>query len=207
MSLKKPLATPHRTFWTPLRLATTLLVFGLLISFGVASCNSREETPPATTSKPNTEAARAANALPANVLRAELKSLNGNPIKLSAYSGKVLLVNLWATWCGPCRSEIPELVKLYKEFKSQGFEVVGLSTENPDASREMVRDFVRAYDMNYAVGWISPDVAVELMRDNSNIPQSFIITRDGRVAKRFIGFSGSRTPPQLRQAIEEALKT
>jgi glutathione peroxidase-family protein len=202
MSLNK---LPQGTFWTPLRLATTLLVFGLLISFGFASCNSNE-TPPA--AKPNAEpGGRAANALSATILGAEMKSLNGNPIKLSAYSGKVLLVNLWATWCGPCRSEIPLLVKLYKEFQSQGFEVVGLSTENPDSSREMVRDFVRAYEMNYAVGWISPDVAVELMAGNGNIPQSFIITRDGRVVKRFVGFSMSNTPPQLRRAIEEALKT
>jgi glutathione peroxidase-family protein len=207
MSLKKPVATPPRKFWTPLRVATTLLVFALLASLGLSSCNSHEETP-ATTSKTNTEpASRPANALPTNVLDAELKSLNGNPIKLSAYSGKVLLLNVWATWCGPCRNEIPELVKLYNEFKSQGFEVVGLSTENPDASQESVRDFVRAYEMNYAVGWISPDVAVQLFQGNGNIPQSFIITRDGRVVKRFVGFSISNTPPQLRRAIEEALKT
>jgi glutathione peroxidase-family protein len=203
MSFNKHVGTPQRTFWTPLRLATTLLVLGLLISFGTASCNSREGTPPATKPEP---AGRAPNALSVNVLDTEQKSLNGNPIKLSAYSGKVLLLNLWATWCGPCRSEIPELVKLYKEFKSQGLEVVGLSTENPDASRESVRDFVRAYEMNYAVGWISPDIAVELMAGNGNIPQSFIITRDGRVVKRFVGFSPSNTPPQLRRAIEEALK-
>src|SRR5687768_15974211 len=152
MSLNKPVGTPQKTFWTPLRLATTLLVFGLLISFASASCNSREATPPATTTKPNAEpGGRATNALPATVLGAELKSLDGNPIKLSAYSGKVLLVYLWATWCGPCRNEIPELVRLYKEFKSQGLEVVGLSTENPDASRDGVRDFVRAYEMDYAV--------------------------------------------------------
>jgi glutathione peroxidase-family protein len=206
MSFNKHVGTPQRTFWTPLRLATTLLVFGLLISFGFASCNSREGTPPATS--PNAEpAGRATNALPATILDAEQKSLNGNPIKLSAYSGKVLLVNLWATWCGPCRSEIPELVKLYKEFKDQGFEVVGLSTENPDSSREVVRDFVRAYEMNYAVGWISPDVAVELMQGNGNIPQSFLITRDGRVVTRFVGFSSQGTPPKLRKAIEDALKT
>lgn len=183
-------------------------MFGLLVSLSLASCNSREETP-ATKSKSNTEPAGPAtvNTLPANVLEAELKSLNGNPIKLSTYSGKVLLVNVWATWCGPCRNEIPELVKLYKEFKSQGFEVVGLSTENPEASVDSVRDFVRAYEMDYAVGWIGGEAAVSLMRGNGNIPQSFIIARDGRVIRRFIGFSSVNTPPQLRRAIEDALKT
>jgi len=208
MSLKKPVPVQEGTFWTPLRLATTMLVLGLLISFGFTSCNSREETS-VTTPKPAAEPAsrNVPNTIPANVLEAELRSLNGNPIKLSKYSGKVLLVNVWATWCGPCRNEIPELVKLYKEFKSQGLEVVGLSTENPDASVDNVRDFVRAYSMNYEVGWISEDVAVALMRGNGNIPQSFIIARDGRIVRRFVGFSSVNTPPQLRRAIEDALKT
>lgn len=184
----------------------TLAVFVLLFSLGLSGCNSSEETP-ANTSKPNTDPANRANTLPPNVLDAELRSLNGNPIKLSDYSGKVLLVNLWATWCGPCRNEIPELVKLHKEFKAQGFEVVGLSTENPDASVDMVRDFVRAYSMDYAVGWVSGDVAATLMQGNGNIPQSFIIARDGRIIRRFIGFSMARTPPELRRVIENALKT
>lgn len=202
MSLKKPVR--RQRFWTPLRIASTLLATALLASLGLASCNSREETP--ATNKPNAGPARA-NTLPPNVLEAELRSLSGQPIKLSDYSGKVLVLNVWATWCGPCRSEIPELVKLYKEFRGQGLEVVGLSTENPDASINQVREFVRAYNMDYPVGWMSQDVAVTLLRDNGNIPQSFIIARDGRVIRRFIGFSMANTPPQLRKAIEDALKT
>lgn len=202
MSLKKPVR--RQRFWTPLRIASTLLAIALLASLGLASCNSREETPP--TNKSSAGPARA-NTLPTNVLEAELRSLSGQPIKLSDYSGKVLVLNVWATWCGPCRSEIPELVKLYKEFRGQGLEVVGLSTENPDASINQVREFVRAYNMDYPVGWMSQDVAVTLLRDNGNIPQSFIIARDGRVIRRFIGFSMANTPPQLRKAIEDALKT
>lgn len=207
MSLKKPVAMPPGAFWTAPRVASTLSMFVLLFSVGLSSCNSREETPATTNTNSEPATRTTVNALPPLVLDSELRSLNGQPIKLADYSGKVLLVNLWATWCGPCRKEIPELVKLHKEFKSQGFEVVGLSTENPDASVNDVRDFVRAYSMDYAVGWISEEVAIALMRGNGNIPQSFVIARDGRILRRFIGFSSVSTPPQLRRAIEDALKT
>jgi len=102
--------------------------------------------------------------------------------------------------------EIPELVKLYNEFQPQGFEIVGLSTENPDASAEAVRNFVRNYRMDYQVGWAPSDVAIALMRGDTAIPQSFLIARDGRIIKRFVGFSREKTPPVLREAVEAALK-
>ena len=136
----------------------------------------------------------------------ELKALTGDPIKLSNYQGKVFVVNLWATWCGPCRVEIPELVKLYKENRKRGLEVVGLSTENPEASAEKVRQFVQDFEINYRVGWATPEVAIALMQGRDAIPQSFVIGRDGRVVKRFVGFNPATTPPLLKQAVEDALK-
>jgi thiol-disulfide isomerase/thioredoxin len=144
--------------------------------------------------------------LPAAVRDAEMKAVTGTPIKLSDYSGKVLLLNLWATWCGPCRMEIPELVKVYKEYRGQGLEVVGLSTENPEASADGVRRFMQEFEMDYRVGWSPPEVSITLMQGKDAIPQSFVISRDGRILKRFIGFNYRDTPPQLRQAIEDALK-
>jgi peroxiredoxin len=139
------------------------------------------------------------------VLDAENPGAKGASIKLSDYSGKVMLVNLWATWCGPCRMETPELVKLNKEFKERGVEVIGLSTEDPEASAGAVNDFVRAYKVDYQVGWARREVALALMQGRTNIPQSFIIARDGRILKRFIGFNPQSTPPQLKQALEQAL--
>jgi len=144
--------------------------------------------------------------LPPAVRDAEMKAVTGTPIKLSDYSGKVVLLNLWATWCGPCRMEIPELVKVYKEYREKGVEVVGLSTENPEASAEGVRRFVQEFEMDYRVGWSPPAVSIALMQGRDAIPQSFVISRDGRVLKRFIGFNYQSTPPQIRQAIEDALK-
>ena len=215
----------HRTriqkhFWTPARLALTFLTLSLVAAFGISSCNSNDErragpagvasdsgtgrngAPPAR----NAPAAPAAlTTLPPTVLDAQLKSVSGPPIKLSNFSGKVLIVNLWATWCAPCRSEIPELVKIHREFRSKGLAVVGLSTENPDASAQSVKNFVRDFNMDYHVGWATADVAITLMQGRDAIPQSFVISPDGRVLKRLVGFNPLTTPPQLRQAIEDAL--
>ncbi len=85
--------------------------------------------------------------------------------------------------------------------------MIGLSTENPDASAESVRDFVREYNVDYHIGWATRDLALTLMQGRDSIPQSFIITRDGRILKRFVGFNPQATPPQLRQALQDALKS
>ena len=205
MSSKKRAEVQRQTFWTPLRVVTTFIALALLAAFGVSSCTSHDEKTATTTSAPSS--AVAGNALPANVRDSELRAAEGGTLRISDYSGKVLLVNLWATWCGPCRIEIPELVKIHKEFQSRGVEMIGLSTENPDASEQTVREFVRTFNIDCRVGWATPDVAVTLMQGRDSIPQSFIITRDGRIVKRFIGFSPDSTPPQLRQALEDALKS
>jgi len=184
-------------FWTPLRVVITLIAFGLLAAFGVSSCNSIDP--------PSKSATRSAALLPQPVLEAENRASSGGPIKLSNYSGKVLLVNLWATWCGPCRMETPELVKLHQEFRDRGVEMIGLSTEDPDASAQSVSNFVRQYNVDYQIGWANHEVVMALMKGQTNIPQSFIFARDGRILKRFIGFNPTATPTQLRQALEEAL--
>lgn len=213
-------ANNGKRLWTPARIAFTILVLSLLAAFGISSCSSSDETRPTPPgagvakngTAANNGAAPARNpapatvvTLPASVTDAELRAVSGAPIKLSNYAGKVLLVNLWATWCGPCRQETPELVKLHKEFRSQGVEVVGLSTENPDDSADAVREFVHNYNVDYRVGWASQEVAITLMQGRDAIPQSFVISRSGRVVKRFVGFNPIATPPQIREAIQEAL--
>lgn len=207
MALKQQ-ETGSIKFWSPLRIVSTVIVLGLLALFAATSCNSNDPETTVNTSKPAaTGPAEPAAMLtvPAVVLDTEMQGSNGEPIKLSNYSGKVLVVNLWATWCGPCRNETPELVRLYKEYQKQGLEVVGLTTEDPVRSAETVKEFVREYNVNYPVGWAPREVQIALMQGRGSIPQNFIVTRDGRIKKRFIGFHPIKTPPQLKAAIEEAL--
>lgn len=203
------------------RLGLVLLLF--VVSWA-SSCNSTEEVAkkgaPAVSPAPKASSEfTGLTALPANVLDAELKSVRGAPIKLANYSGKVLVVNFWATWCGPCRLETPELVQLHKEYRSQGVEMVGLSTDDPKFSADSVRDFVKDFQVEYPIAWATSQVASSLMlsattdiaqtyvRGRDAIPQSFVVARDGRIVKRFIGYNQMSSPPQLKQAIEEALKS
>ncbi len=199
-------------------MAFTIAVLSLLAAFGISSCSSsdeKRENPPSVGSTGGNNAAPSLKSappgpapivtLPSSITETELRAVTGAPIKLSSYAGKVLLVNLWATWCQPCRLETPELVKLHKEFRPQGVELVGLSTENPDATAESVRKFVQDFNVDYRVGWATPEVAIALMQGRDAIPQSFVISRNGRVVRRFVGFNPMSTPSQIRQAIQEAL--
>ena len=130
----------NKRFWTPGRIVITLVAVGLISAFGLSSCNSNET--PATNAPTNrvvitSAPANRANttappvtsvAVPANVRDTTFKTLNGESAKLSDYSNKVVVVNMWATWCGPCRQEIPELVKMSNEYKARGLVVLGLAT-------------------------------------------------------------------------------
>src|SRR6266540_3034915 len=87
--------------------------------------------------------------LPENVMQASINLLDGQKAKLADYSGKVLIVDLWATWCGPCRQEIPHLVELAKEYKSKGVEVIGLTKEDPENQPEAVKQFSELMNINY----------------------------------------------------------
>ena len=204
MSERKNEVTKIR-FWTPLRVACTVIALGLLAAFGVSSCNSNDPQPVSRSTSAPTKPNASLSMLPRPILEAENKAASGDPIKLANYSGKVMLVNLWATWCGPCRMETPELVKLHKEFQSRGVEMIVLSTEDPAASAESVSDFVREFNVDYHIGWATREVAQTLMQGRTSIPQSFVIARDGRIVKRFIGFRPDQTPELIKQALEEAL--
>ena len=215
MSAMKKIKSEKR-LWTPTRIAGTVLVLSLIAAFGISSCSSSDERRPnqpapgvaaerSVPLPPRNVAPAPITMLPASVTDAELKAVSGAPIKLSNYAGKVLVVNLWATWCGPCRQETPELVKLNKEFHSQGVEVIGLSTEDPEDSADDVREFVHNFNVDYRIGWSGQQVAVALMQGRDAIPQSFVISRSGRIVKRFVGFNLMATPDQIREAIQEAL--
>lgn len=139
------------------------------------------------------------------VLQANFKTLDGQTKKLADFSGKVVIVDLWATWCSPCRQEIPHLIEMAKNYKSKGVEVIGLTNENPATDSQKVKDFSKQFKINYPLGWADPSMQVGLMNGRNGIPQTIIIGRDGKVKKHFVGFSPIISPPQMKAALEEAI--
>ena len=188
-----------------LRLAIVSYYIGDLVPVATAATptpvNANASTP-----APAPAAPPAVPDLPPEVSVVPLKDVNGASFKLADFFGKVMVINLWATWCGPCRQEIPELVKLHKEFHARGVEMIGLSTENPDTSAEKVRKFIQDFQIDYRIGWAPVEVGAPLMQGNDAIPQIVVISRDGWILKHYVGFSPANTSPQLKQAIEDALK-
>jgi thiol-disulfide isomerase/thioredoxin len=115
----------------------------------------------------------------------------------------VVVLDIWATWCGPCRLEIPHLVELSNEYKAKGVEVIGLTTENPAEDEEAVRAFAKEFNINYKLGWATADLAMPLMQGSNSIPQTFVIAPGGRVLNRFRGFSPSLAG-MIRSAVDKA---
>jgi thiol-disulfide isomerase/thioredoxin len=139
------------------------------------------------------------------VLETSFRLVDGGSRKISDYSGKVLVVDLWATWCRPCRQEIPHLIEMANEYKSKGVEVIGLSTEDPEADAQLVRDFSQQFKINYPIGWAEMPLAGQLMNGRDGIPQTIIIGRDGKVKRHFVGFNKAISVPQMKAALEEAV--
>lgn len=209
---RKSGTTPSR-FWTPTRIG--LIGGGIILIAVIASTFFRSsKTPHAETAPANIPniAARRAPArsaglteLPSEMIQADIEMLTGKLVRLTDYNGKVVVIDLWATWCGPCRVEIPHLISLRNEFKDRGLEVIGLTTEDKATSSEAVRDFVKEFKINYPVGWANREVAATLLSRSGTIPQTLVIGRNGKVHKHLVGFHPRLSPPQLRAAIEEAI--
>ncbi len=117
----------------------------------------------------------------------EVKDSNGQTFRLADYKGKVVLLNFWATWCGPCKIEIPWFMDFEKNYKDHGFAVVGISLD--DDGWEVVKPFVASRRMNYRVAL--GNMQIERLYGGGDgiqsVPTSFIIDREGKVADVHVG--------------------
>jgi len=112
-----------------------------------------------------------------------LPNLTGQKLNLSSYRGKVVLLDFWATWCDPCRDEIPHFVELQKKYGDQGLQIIGVSM---DDGPEPVRDFYQRFKMNYPVVMGNAKTG-ELYGGVLGLPIAFLIGRDGRISAKHIG--------------------
>lgn len=124
-----------------------------------------------------------------------VKDMNGASVRLADYRGKVIVLNFWATWCGPCQLEIPELVETYAHYKDQGVVVLGISI---DDSAETLRAYAPQKNINYPVLLMQDDVD-EAYGPIFGVPVTFFIGRDGTISRKHFG-------PVTKAQVEREIK-
>jgi thiol-disulfide isomerase/thioredoxin len=142
--------------------------------------------------------------VPAAIAQSEIKDLEGNTFKIEDKKGKVVLINLWATWCGPCRAEMPELVALQEKYRDKGFEIIGLDTD--DESVEEINAFAERMKLNYQLGYADGKILSEFIKITrlSGIPQTMIINREGKMVL-VIGGGGTRAVNNIKEMVEKTV--
>ncbi|MBX3282736.1 MAG: TlpA family protein disulfide reductase [Acidobacteria bacterium] len=193
-------------------------IFSLLILVfsGLSGCGSSEAN---TDQNAGTNAASPA-ASPAvgnnypvlkdDIADVDIELVKGGTMKIKDYRGKVVLLNLWATWCGPCREEMPHLVELKKKYGDQGFEVIGLNvgfqdTDEPEPIPD-IETFAKKMHLNYELARVQPDLTKHLQKiaQMSAVPESFLVDREGKLRGVFVG-GGPNVISKLKTTVDRVM--
>jgi thiol-disulfide isomerase/thioredoxin len=173
------------------KLFSTFIFLCLAISIWSSCSKGPTEQANSTASEPANEAHSSRSseypALPSAVAQADLKNLDGSTFKVTDKKGKVVLLNMWATWCGPCRGEMPSLIALQDKHRDKGFEILGLDTD--DEKVEDINRFAEDMKLNYTLVWADSETQNALVNISKfgGIPQSFLVDRDGHLRGVFKG--------------------
>ena len=145
--------------------------------------------------------------LPESLREREIKGLNNDNFRLADFHGKVIVINVWASWCGPCRREVPEYEKVRKEYADRNVEFIGLTAEDPRVASDNVNKFLRSVKFGFRLGWGDREMVRTLMNGRTGIPQTLVIDGDGRVIQHWSGYAPGRSGDRLKQTIDHALLT
>ena len=127
-----------------------------------------------------------------------LKSLEGREINLASLKGKVVLLDFWATWCGPCRESIPHLVDLFKNYQAKGLEVIGMSLDKGET--EVVRRFSHSMGISYPIILTPEEVSRKF--GVTALPTTFLIDKEGKIQEKMIGFN-SKIAKEMTEKVRE----
>ncbi|HET9234767.1 MAG TPA: TlpA disulfide reductase family protein [Candidatus Eisenbacteria bacterium] len=168
------------------------LILAVTVGCGDATETKSKATTATTTTKVSTEKSAVSKpAVDTSQLQAapawSLVNLEGKPVSSESLKGKVLIVDFWATWCGPCRASIPHLVALQNTYKAKGFEVVGVSLDQQGPA--VVEAFVNKYEIPYTIVMGNQKV-VDSFGGVRGIPTAFIISQDGKIYRKIVGLVG-----------------
>jgi peroxiredoxin len=130
----------------------------------------------------------------------KLRDLRGRAVRLSDYRGQVVLLNFWATWCPPCRAEMPDLVQMQREYKSRGLQVIGVTY--PPESVRGVRRFTARLKVNYPIA-LGTKKTKNLFDESETLPLTIVIDREGNIRDRI---EGILLPEEFEQKIKPLLK-
>ncbi|MDQ2745747.1 MAG: TlpA family protein disulfide reductase [Acidobacteriota bacterium] len=141
---------------------------------------------------------------PEGILQTENKDLEGKVLKIGDYQGKVVLVNLWATWCGPCRAEMPTFIDLQEKYKDKDFVVIGLDAD--EETVEEVNNFAKDVKLNYKLGFADQKMVSAFIKLTKlqGIPQTIVINRAGKMTGIW-GGGGQKNLTQIRDAVDKAV--
>jgi thiol-disulfide isomerase/thioredoxin len=158
-----------------------------------------EITPP----KP---APKVLTSVPESMLERRIRTLENNYFRLADFQGKVLVINFWASWCGPCRREVPEYENVRRNFLGRDVEFIGLTTEDPAAASQQVNKFVRQTNFGFLLGWADRELARTLMNGRGSVPQTMVIDTNRNIVNHWVGYTPGHSGKRLGEAIENALK-
>ena len=171
----------------PLALVVVAVVAAAMLYFGFHMARRSEATPFLTKSAPAPDFT--------------LQSLDGKSMSLSDLRGKAVLLNFWATWCSPCKIEMPWFIELQKQYGSQGLQIVGVAMD--DSSKEDIAKFASDMGVNYPV-LLGKEAVGEAYGGVPALPESFFIGRDGKIVDKIIGLKGKA---EIEDSIKKALDT